>query len=176
MHAEKVRPALLDTAALVEHWLELGRDPTSPDNYELSEYGDVVVSPKPTTGHQSVVAWVLAELNAQLPGRAFADLALVTRSAGIRVPDAAWLPTARIPETYRLEGPLESSPPLVVEVLSPSNSRALMAFKIEAYLESGVQEVVVIDLHGQVIYHHADGTSAQSVLGLSLAPPPEMFA
>jgi len=46
----------------------------------------------------------------------------------------------------------ESAPSVVVEVLSPSNTRAEMAERERHYLDNGVTTHVELDLDGQVVY------------------------
>jgi Uma2 family endonuclease len=62
-------------------------------------------------------------------------------------------------------------PPLLVEVLSPGNRKAEMAHKIQVYLESGAQEVVVIQLNGGIRFHRHDGVHEESSFGLQLVLP-----
>ena len=50
-HAE----AVLDRAALIRRWQELGADPDTPDYYELNEYGEVIMAREPTNDHQRML-------------------------------------------------------------------------------------------------------------------------
>ncbi|WGG48464.1 Uma2 family endonuclease [Rugamonas sp. DEMB1] len=173
MHTCIEKPEPLSPAALSALWEELGLDPNSPDFYELSEYGELIVSPLPHNRHQSVVAWVIQQLLEQLGGRAYPNLAISTR-AGVRVPDVAWLPEERWAEALNTRT-MSSCPPLVVEVLSPGNRHKAIGVKIGAYLAAGATEVVLIDLNGAVYYHRRDGEFAESSLKLRLDPPAELF-
>lgn len=47
---------VLDRNALVERWQELGADPGSPDYYELNEFGQLILSPRPTNDHQGALS------------------------------------------------------------------------------------------------------------------------
>lgn len=71
---------------------------------------------------------------------------------------------------------LVESPDLVVEVLSPGNRGTEVAHKVQAYLDSGVREVLVVGLDGAVRWHRADGAHAQSTSGLVITLPAELFA
>jgi Uma2 family endonuclease len=173
MHADIEKPEPLSPAALSALWEELGEDPNSPDFYELSEYGELIVSPLPHNRHQFVVSWVQEQLREQLGGRACANLAISTR-AGVRVPDVAWLPEERWAEALNTRT-MSSCPPLVVEVLSPGKRHKAIGVKIGAYLAAGATEVVLIDLNGAVYYHRRDGEFAESSLKLRLDPPAELF-
>ena len=44
----------LDRDELLRRWKELEEDSDSPDRYELTEFGELVLSPKPTNDHQRV--------------------------------------------------------------------------------------------------------------------------
>jgi Uma2 family endonuclease len=164
----------LSTSELVDLWKRLATDPDTPDHFELTEHGELVVSPPPTNRHQVIVAWAQEQLRDQLDGRAVADLAVRTTGIGVRKPDATWLPSQRWLEALSDE-PLAAPPPLVLEVLSPRHIGTAVMHKVEGYLASGVQEVVVIDLKGSVRHHNTDGVHDRSTLGLNLVPPPEMF-
>ncbi len=93
----------------------------------------------------------------------------------MRCPDVSWLPQDRLSEALAV-GPLERAPSLVVEVLSPGNHAAQVAHKIRAYLETGVHEVVTVDLHGKVAFHREDGPHPESALGVKFDLPAEFFA
>lgn len=177
MHAdsEAVASAALGRDELAQLWRQLSSDPDGPEHFELSEHGETILSPSPTNRHQAIVAWVQEQLREQLGGRAFVELAVNTGdAAGVRKPDVSWLPAERWPETLS-DLPLATCPPLVVEVLSPTNRRAAVEHKVSAYLRSGAVEVVVIDLKGRVHHHRRDGIHARSVMKLELSPPEEMF-
>ena len=176
MHAdsEALASAALGRDELAQLWRQLSLDPNGPERFELSEHGEIILSPSPTNRHQAIVAWVQEQLREQLGGRAFVELAVSTDLAGVRKPDVSWLPQERWPETLS-DLPLATCPPVVVEVLSPTNRRAAVEHKVSAYLRSGAVEVVVIDLKGRVHHHRRDGVHARSVMQLTLLPPEEMF-
>ncbi len=148
-------------------WQELAADSKSPDRFELTEHGEIVLSPLPTNRHQIVVEDLAAQLRAQLGGAAPQNLAVMTTQAGVRCPDIAWLPEKRVDEAMT-EGPLEVMPPLMVEVLSPGNRKLQIAHKVHGYLQSGAKEVVVIGPDGSIDFHRADGAHPDSVFGLRL--------
>jgi Uma2 family endonuclease len=171
MHAEAEFDVDID---LVSLWHELARDPDCPDRFEITQHGEIVVSPSPTSRHQTIISYVTEQIREQLGGRALQEVSMLTRSAGIRRPDAIWLPDERIKESL-VDGPMETVPPLVVEVLSPGNRKPEISHKIRAYLETGVEEVVVIGRTGSAVFHRADGPHETSTLGLRLALPAELF-
>ena len=149
-------------------WHQLGQDDGLAEPYELTEHGEIVMSPRPTNRHQVVTKLIADQLQEHLGRLAVTEVAVMTTTAGIRVPDVVWMPMER----WAPAGtePVEA-PALVVEVLSPGNRKAEVLHKVQAHLASGVQEVVVVGLDGSIDYHRPDGRHAQSARGLSLAVP-----
>jgi hypothetical protein len=43
---------------LIRRWNELGGDPESPDYYELNEFGEVIMRPRPTNRYQVIAQTV----------------------------------------------------------------------------------------------------------------------
>jgi Uma2 family endonuclease len=169
MHAE---PAIR-REELVRRWNALAADPESPDRYELTEFGELVLSPRPTNDHQAVAFAVGVQLTQQLGPRAATEIALYT-DRGIRVPDVVWMPPARWAE-YKGQTPFPVVPDVCVEVLSPGNTREEILMKAGAYLRGGAREVVVVGLRGGVEFFGPDGGREASALGIALALPPELF-
>jgi Uma2 family endonuclease len=169
MHAE----AALRREELVRRWNELAADPESPDYFELNEFGELIMSPKPTVGHQRVGSAVASALNSQLAGEAVTEASVLT-DRGVRVPDVVWMSTERWNEC-KGQSPLLSVPDVCVEVLSPSNTREEIAMKVGAYLRGGAREVIVVGLKGEVEFFGPEGKRQASALGISLALPAELF-
>ncbi|HRO62005.1 MAG TPA: Uma2 family endonuclease [Burkholderiaceae bacterium] len=159
---------------LVTLWRQLLADPTAPERCELTEHGEIVVSPLPTNRHQRLVGRVAAQILSQLGGDALGNVAILT-SMGIRCPDLAWLPAEQYGDSP-LPDPLTSAPPLLVEVLSPGNRKVVIAQKIRAFLEAGATEVIVIGLDGKTSFHRADGAHAESAFGVKFELPAALFA
>lgn len=164
-----------ETTDLLGIWRELANDPDSPDRYEITEHGEIIVSPLPTSRHQTIGAIVAGQLREQLGGIVVQELSVLTQTAGIRCPDVAWLPAERLTESL-VDGPMLRVPPLVVEVLSTGNRKGEMAHKIAGYLGSGAQEVIVVALDGKVTFHTKGGISDQSAMGVRLDLPRQLFA
>ena len=168
MHAE---PAVRREELI--RWNELAADAESPDYFELNEFGELIKSPKPTTGHQRVASAVGRALVSQPGGEAVTEVSVVT-DRGIRVPDVVWMSSERWGEC-KGQTPLQVVPDLCVEVLSPGNTREEIAMKVSAYLRGGAREVIVVGLKGEVELFGPDGKRESSALGVSLALPPELF-
>jgi Uma2 family endonuclease len=158
---------------LIRRWAELGQDPNSPDYYELNEFGEIIMSPRPTNDHQRVIQAVVSGIAGQLGPEAVAEISVMT-DRGIRVPDVVWMPREK---WARVKGttPLPFAPDLCVEVLSPGNTAEEIAMKTGAYLRGGASEVVVVGLSGQVQYYGPDGPRNISALGLALNLEPDLF-
>jgi Uma2 family endonuclease len=169
MHAEFP----LKPEELIERWNELAADPDSPDHYELSEFGELILSPKPTNDHQRIALAVVRALEAQLGPEAGVDISVYT-DRGIRVPDAVWMPAARWLEV-KGKNPFPFVPDVCAEVLSPGNSRAEITMRTGAYLRGGACEVIVVGLKGEIAYFGAEGRREASALGLRRQLPSDLF-
>ena len=74
------------------------------------------------------------------PGTAYFDL-----PDGLRAPDASYTPRARRPNGLQTHGYSNVPPALVVEVLSPGNTRQEMTTKRRIYFAAGVELVWELD-------------------------------
>lgn len=63
----------------------------------------------------------------------------------VLAPDASFIRADRLPPLSAWDGYLTVAPDLVVEVLSPSDRRSRVAWKIEQYLAAGVRLVWFVD-------------------------------
>ncbi len=127
-----------------EEWLEM---PAVEDGIEEVVDGEIRVMPPPFLIHALVVRAVWLALEASLRGQnAIAlgsDFGLVIRRAPLstRVPDVAVFQTTTIVER---DGYIHSAPQLIVEVLSPANTRREREAKLRDYAALGVPEVWVL--------------------------------
>jgi Uma2 family endonuclease len=165
---------LVSPEELIQWWAELAQDEQSPDYYELTEYGELVWSPRAETRHQRICSSLVRQLSQQLGEEAVQEVAVLTTTAGIRVPDVVWMPQARWDQLPR--NTILQAPELVVEVLSLGNRKPEMHHKIQGYLKSGVKEVVVIGLTGTIEYVRQDGIHPTSLFNLTLALPSQLFS
>jgi Uma2 family endonuclease len=165
--------AVVDRAALVRRWQELAGDPDSPDYYELNEYGELIMSPRPTNDHQRALSAIVVSLQTQLGQEAVAEISVMT-DRGIRVPDVVWMPQQRW-DQVKGKTPLPFVPDVCVEVLSPGNTREEIAMKAGAYGRGGAKEVIVVGLKGEIEFFGAEGKRAASALGIVLDLPPSLF-
>lgn len=170
MHADTI----LSPEELSQAWADLAGNEHLPDWYELTEHGELIMSPRPETRHQRLCTQIALQLQAQLGGEAVVEAAVLTTTAGIRVPDVVWMPLERW-ETVSATSLLRD-PNLVVEVLSPGNRSTEINHKTQAYLASGVQEVILIGVTGSIEYVRQDSVHATSMFNLNLALPSQLFS
>jgi Uma2 family endonuclease len=165
--------SVLERDTLVRRWQELAADPDSPDYYEVNEFGEVIMGPRPTNDHQRVVTAVTLALNQQLGPEAVQEVSVMT-DRGIRVPDVAWMK----PEQWvQVKGktPLPLVPDVCVEVLSRGNTTEEVTMKTNAYLRGGAREVIVIGLRGEIEFFGNEGQRATSALGIHLILARDLF-
>ena len=168
-HAE----AILDRSALLRRWQALSEDPDSPDYYELNEYGEMIMAPKPSNDRQRVIQEVALQLMTCLGKLAVPEVSVMT-DRGIRVPDVAWMPVERWGQV-KGKTPLPTAPDVCVEALSPGNTREEIAMKTGAYLRAGAREVIVVGLKGEIEFFGTEGKRAGSALGITLHLPATLF-
>jgi Uma2 family endonuclease len=164
---------VLQRADLVGRWNELACEADAPDRYELNEFGEWILSPRATPGHQAVAFAVGHQLTLQLGPRAATEVPVLT-DRGVRVPDVVWMPPDRWVDA-RDYSPLLIVPEVCVEVVSRGNTRVEIAMKIDAYLRGGAREAIVIGVQGEVDYFSAGGRREASALGIRLELPPDLF-
>ncbi|MPZ23104.1 MAG: Uma2 family endonuclease [Dehalococcoidia bacterium] len=75
----------------------------------------------------------------------------------VLAPDVAFISTTRMRPRGEAEGFLTSAPDLAVEILSPSNTSAEMAFKVSRYLAAGSRLVWVVDPKARTVVAYAPG-------------------
>jgi Uma2 family endonuclease len=180
MHADTVvqadPPVRSDPALrrddLVRRWTAFSF-PDETEHCELNEFGEWIVSPTPTPGHQRVACAVAFRLSTQLGPDAAQEVAVLT-DRGVRIPDVIWMPPERWAE-YKDYSPLTIVPDVCVEVLSPGDTREEIMMKVGAYLRGGAREAIVVGLGGEVQFFGAEGRREASALGLRLELPREFF-
>jgi len=91
---------------------------------------------------------------------------------GVLIADVAWLSGARA-ET--MNTPAAVAPEIVVEVASPRNTRKGLRSKAARFLAHGVQETVLVELDGAIVFVTENGESATSRFDLKLTLPPNTY-
>lgn len=154
---------------LVMRWAELCADPRW-DNFagkiELNGKGVIEMSPA-SNRHGMRQARIAQIFGVQLPsGQAFVECCVLTTD-GVRVPDVAWA-SADFMARHGDATPFPQAPEICVEVRSPSNTDAEMAYKTELFLQAGAVEVWIVDEDGSQQVFDAQGQRADSRFGVRL--------
>ncbi len=159
--------------ALALRWTELCNDPRWHDlagKIELNALGVIEMSPANNRHGIRQMAIGLA-LTQQLPaGTAMVECCILT-TEGVRVPDVAWASAAFMSKHGQLS-PFPSAPEICVEVRSPSNTDAEMAFKTQLFLDAGALEVWIVEDTGDWQVFDAQGAQPASRFGVQLPPGP----
>jgi Uma2 family endonuclease len=158
--------------ALALRWAELCNDPLLrdlPGKIELNALGVIEMSPASNRHgiRQAAIAHALTE---QLPaGQAMVECSIATPE-GVRVPDVAWA-SAQFMARHGEVTPYPAAPEICIEVRSPSNTDAEMAFKTRLFLEAGAVEVWIVSDAGGCQVFDADGLQPASRYGVQLPLP-----
>lgn len=164
----------LTPQALAQRWAELVRDPNAPDRCELDEYGDIQVSPPPKWQHQEIIRVWTDDVRAQLGGQA-GSYGLQLHDGSVRFPDLCWAPDFSVLRKKGGSDPMRAMPPLVIEVASPDDRRKELDAKVRAYIDSSVEEVILVEVSGRIRFFTREGEQAASRFGLQLKLPPETY-
>ena len=156
--------------ALALRWVELCNDPLLrdlPGKIELNAYGVIEMSPA-SNRHGIKQAAIVHTLTTQLPtGVAMVECSVAT-AEGVRVPDVAWA-SAEFIARHGEVTPFPAAPEICVEVRSPSNTDAEMAFKTQLFLDAGAVEVWIVTEDGNWLVFDAQGPQPVSRYGVQLA-------
>ena len=109
-------------------------------------------------------------MRSQLGGEAVVDAAILTTSSGVCVPDVVWMLKEKWPTGLTSQG-LIQAPGLVVKVLSPGKPQTEINHTIKAYLDSGIQEVIVVGRNRTINHYHPVGNKPTSTFGIILTLP-----
>ena len=145
-------PQTTRTTLTYEEYLE---EPETMLRYDIVD-GEMIMSAAPNIHHQTT----LGNLNEpvrrfvrqnQLGGVWFAPLDVVVQQEPLRTrqPDLLFISNARTAIIF--EGRVHGGPDLVVEILSPSNSRAEIEAKLSDYAQVGVKECWLIAPDGRTV-------------------------
>jgi len=140
-----------------QRWAEVLRDgelAKLSGRIETNAYGQIVMSPPPSSFHSLRQYRIARQLEVELGDQAITECPVITRD-GTKAIDAAWCSPERLKEV-RGQAAFEIAPEICVEVLSPSNSVEEMRIKRQLYFDAGAIECWVCDLSGQMVYYHLD--------------------
>ncbi|GJG85811.1 hypothetical protein tb265_09920 [Gemmatimonadetes bacterium T265] len=115
-------------------------------------HGEVRVAPFPAGAHAHVVDNMYGALRdyvrAHQLGRVYGDntgYALPHRDDTIRGPDVSFVRAGRLPDELPLKGLFQIAPDFGVEVLSPSDTYAEVAEKLDDFFSAGVELMWLLD-------------------------------
>jgi len=134
-----------------EEWLRM---PEVEDAIEEVVDGEIQIMPAPKWNHAEIVENVRDSLAAQLDRRMFRVVAtnfgLIIRKAPLtsRVPDVAVFDKSTL---IQQDGYIHSAPQLLIEVLSPGNTRRERERELADYASLGVPEVWVVSPEARTV-------------------------
>ncbi|MBI4639658.1 MAG: Uma2 family endonuclease [Candidatus Tectomicrobia bacterium] len=148
--------------------------------YEIID-GEFIMAPGPTPDHQWVVGDAFALLRTFVNERGLGvvlvapvDVVIQRDPLRTRQPDVLYLSAERSGIRGRAQlrelQVLEIPPDLVVEVLSPSNTRREMEDKLKDYMKIGVRECWLISPEGEtveVLRLSSEGAETVNIYGIS---------
>ncbi len=127
-----------------------------PEDHRRHEIvdGELFVTPVPRLNHQQVARDVMLALTTRARehdlGMAVGPITVHLHDELVLEPDVVFIRKDRL-EIADPEGDVHGPPDLVVEVLSPSTESYDRNLKRKRYLESGVEEVWVIDIDERMV-------------------------
>lgn len=131
-----------------------------PFKIELNKFGQILMSPASNL-HGSIQVEVGALFLRKLPkGRTFSECSIQTRD-GVRVADVAWASSDFLARHGDVT-PFPQAPELCVEIVSPSNTKAEIDYKLSLYFAQGAQEVWVVSLQKKVTIYVGGLPAAKS--------------
>ena len=139
-----------------QRWAEVLRDgelAKLSGRIETNAYGQIVMSPPPSSFHSLRQYRIARQLEVELGDQAITECPVITRD-GTKAIDAAWCSPERLKEV-RGQAAFEIAPEICVEVLSPSNSVEEMRIKRQLYFDAGADECWVCDEQGHMSYYTA---------------------
>lgn len=136
------------------NWQEVCSHPALKDlpfKLETDRWGRIVMSPA-SNRRSRLQSLIVRLLDRTVDGgEAFVECSLAT-TEGVKVADVAWA-SADFLRRHGNTDPYPRAPEIVVEVLSPSNSRAEMEEKKALYFARGAQEVWICSDEGVMTFY-----------------------
>lgn len=129
--------------------------------------GEIIVTPRPSSEHQIIVAYLSYLLHRRLEGQGclLVEKEVLVRSADgrprVRCPDLIFVREMRrdIIRSAIVDGP----PDLLIEVLSPATAEVDRLVKRDEYRATGVDEYWIVDLEDRVVLIHDFPESSRSL-------------
>ncbi len=144
-------------------WSEVINNPILKDlpfKIELNKFGKLLMSPA-SNSHGRTQMKLGNNLTNKLPNGEVISECSIQTSEGVKVADIVWASNEFI-NTYAYKTPYPKAPEICIEIVSPSNSKAEMAEKIELYLAKGAQEVWIAHEDEKIETYTHEGQIAKS--------------
>ena len=147
------------------NWTDVLRDKSLHDlpyKIELNERGLIEMSPA-TILHGMLQTAIADLLRDHIRGgRRITECPIDTRK-GTKVPDVVWA-SREFMTTFGTQTPFPQAPEILVEVLSPSNTKDEILEKQNLYFERGAKEVWTCAANGQMRFYTETSELKQSIL------------
>jgi Uma2 family endonuclease len=139
------------------NWQEICDNPQFNDlpfKFETNEWGKIEMCP--ATNEHGLYQTLLIEwlLRLSQTGRPISECGIQTQK-GVKVADVAW-GSFNFFKRNKRQNPYLESPEVVIEILSPSNTRAEMDVKKQLYFEQGAQEFWLCDKDGSLLFFNPE--------------------
>ena len=129
--------------------------PETKQRYEIIDGELIWMSPAPTTKHQEIVGALYLKLAPLVKehdlGKIFlspVDVVVSRQPLRTRQPDLLFVRKDRL---HIVQDRIERAPDLVIEILSPGNTRAAVQAKLDDYAHLGVRECWLVSLEAITI-------------------------
>ncbi len=147
------------------NWQQICNNPAFNDlpfKFETNEWGKIEMSPASNTHsiYQGLLIGWLNKLGQK--GWAFPECSVQT-TKGVKVADVAWA-TVDFFKRNKSRNPYLEAPEILIEVISPSNTKAEMMQKKQLYFAKGAQEVWLCNSQGKMSFFNAEHELESSVL------------
>ena len=129
---------------------------------ETNKWGKIELSP--ASNEHGIYQAILIEWLVKLGenGRPISECGIQT-AQGVKVADVAWGSYAFFGKNKR-QNPYQESPEVVIEILSPSNTRQEMLEKKKLYFARGAKEFWVCDSGGDMTFFNNSQALGESIL------------
>jgi Uma2 family endonuclease len=146
-------------------WLEVCHDKSLRDlpyKVELNRWGNIEMSPH-RRQHSVMQGRISAHFSKLMSEGEVAVECAIDTSDGVRVPDVAWVSTARW-NSMSDSASCSIAPEICVEVVSASHTAGEMEHKRKLYFDAGAKEVWFCTETGELQFFSPQGTLTRSAL------------
>ena len=147
------------------NWQQICNNPAFNDlpfKFETNEWGKIEMSPA-SNSHSIYQGLLIGWLNKLgQKGWAFPECSVQT-TKGVKVADVAWA-TVDFFKLNKSRNPYLEAPEILIEAISPSNTKAEMMQKKQLYFAKGAQEVWLCNSQGKMSFFNAEHELESSVL------------